>query len=280
MATISRVLRHAPPRLRHQTTRELTRYTKTTAASKATRLPTRRLSQSAKPVATPSVRFVGRHRAEITADDGTRTVDTRTLSQRGDLATWLACRQALDATASEFSCAAFDASPFASRAALLESKVFPARRSLHVDTPATRFGRTQEPVAVAQYAAERGHAVSATGLWTDESLAFGASPDGIVVDGDTGETGLLEVKCYYSRRRQRFFPPFARPPGRFFAQIQGGLAVCDLEWCDLVCWIPKNSHRPNYSVVRVHRDRQYWERCLKPKLDAFADELRRRRGDL
>ena len=227
-----------------------------------------------------STRFVGRHLAEVAYCDGTvRRVDTRRLSQSEDLKTWLSARAALTATASEFSCAGFDASPFLSRAALLAAKAGEGP-STHVDTAATRFGTACEPVAIAQYEAESGNRVRGTGLWTDETCAFGASPDGVVVDGRSGERGLLEVKCFWSKRRQRAFPTLTTAPSRFVAQIQGGLAVCDLEWCDLVCWIPKNSRAQNYATVRVFRDRAYWDDQLRPRLDAFAADLAERRAAL
>ena len=220
-----------------------------------------------------SVDFLARHTAAITyvGDEGRSVVDTRLLSQDRDREIWMKARAALDSTASEFSCAGFDESPFKSRASLLESKV--ARANTHVDNAATRFGRDSEPLAVAQYAEESGNDVHPTGLWTDEELRFGASPDGIVVDGATGQRGLLEVKCFFSRRNQRSFPVLKEPPGRFVAQIQGQLAVCDLDWCDLVCWIPKNSTAPNYRVIRVQRDLAYWD-DLRPRLLAFSRELR------
>ena len=45
------------------------------------------------------------------------------------------------------------------------------------------------------------------------------------------------------------------------------------EWCDLVSWIPRNSHRPNFAVVRVYRDRAFWDVELRPALEAFSRDL-------
>ena len=126
-------------------------------------------------------------------------------------------RAALDATASEFACAALDEIPFLSRAALLDRKLHGSEA--RVDTPATRFGQASEPLAVQAYRDKTGFEVRATGLYTCDELRYGASPDGVVVDRATGEEGLLEVKCLY-RERRRSYVSAAKPPARFLAQVR------------------------------------------------------------
>ena len=42
-------------------------------------------------------------------------------------------------------------------------------------------------------------------------------------------------------------------------------------------WIPKNSQRKNYSILRVMRDREYWAGTLLPAIDDFRQELQSRR---
>ena len=64
------------------------------------------------------------------------------------------------------------------------------------------------------------------GLWT--LGAYGASPDGLVFDGESH--GLLEVKTSFAKRKKSHHGPFTKCPRRFFAQIQGQLAVVDREW--------------------------------------------------
>ena len=220
-----------------------------------------------------NLEIVRQNTALITYADGTTEQrDTRTLRQ-DDAATsaWMLARAALDATASEFACAALDESPFLSRAALLDRKLSKAVPT-PVDTPATRFGQASEPLAVQAYRDKTGFEVRATGLYTCDELRYGASPDGVVVD-DSGEEGLLEVKCLY-RERRRSYVSAAKPPARFLAQVQGQLALSGHEWCDLAIWIPNH-----LAIFRVARDAYYWDAVLKPGLVAFSDELRRRRVD-
>ena len=218
-----------------------------------------------------NLEIVRQNTARITYADGTTEQrDTRTLRQDDTTnSAWMPARAALDATASEFACAALDESPFLSRAALLDRKLHGSEA--RVDTPATRFGQASEPLAVQAYRDKTGFDVRATGLYTCDELRYGASPDGVVFDRATGEEGLLEVKCLY-RERRRSYVSAAKPPARFLAQVQGQLALSGHAWCDLAIWIPNH-----LAIFRVPRDAYYWDAVLKPGLVAFSDELRRRR---
>ena len=229
------------------------------------------------------VTVVGAHRARLELERGAPgggdalEVDTRALNQELDQPAWLACRDALDVTASEFSAAAFDDSRFVKRSELLAIKAGECARP-KVGGEAVRFGRANEPRAVAQYARETGHSVAPTGLWLDARGRWGASPDGVVVDSRDGSEGLLEVKCSFARRRKPAHPQFEHCPRRYYAQVQGQLALAGREWCDLVLWIPRNSPQKNYCVVRVARDRKFWDDELEPALARFSEDLERRRS--
>ena len=62
---------------------------------------------------------------------------------------------------------------------------------------------------------------------------------------------------------------------RFFDQIQGQMAIADMPWCDLMCWIPKNSKKRNFSILRIQRNETYWESRLEPELRRFCAELKK-----
>jgi hypothetical protein len=155
---------------------------------------------------------------------------------------------------------------------------------------------------------------------TQKTYVFGASPDGIVTehriaaDGDDASTpaqpsvGLLEIKSLWGRRHKTSLPDFDRCPSRFYDQIQGQMAICDKEWCDLMLFIPagdatgsggnsKNKRKGksakkrkkqaaaaaakttrkkkgrNYSIVRVKRNEEYWNETVLPALIQFCDEV-------
>lgn len=160
-------------------------------------------------------------------------------------------------------------------------------------------------------------------------LLIGASPDGLVVEEEEDEEvmmisgnpyddstttattrrrrrmGLLEIKCLWGRRHKKELPQFDHCPKRFYDQIQGQLAVCDLDFCDLMLYIPPTgnggsgggsgsrqrrrtpnqsrtkspkgsatSNKPkNYCIVRVLRDEAYWKNTLLPSVQSFCDDV-------
>ena len=73
---------------------------------------------------------------------------------------------------------------------------------------------------------------------------FGASPDGIVDNGSNNTDLLgrmLEIKCPNTRPITGFCPPY------YFAQVQGQLEVCDLEYCDFVeCRLDEYDSKTDY----------------------------------
>ena len=212
-----------------------------------------------------SARITGQNTAKLELEDRTVDIDTRDLSQRVDEAAWLKCRAALDLTASEFD-AARDKHKFSSREEVLRWQAGAPRPKLGGQP--IEFGKRHESSAIRAYARRTGNDVAATGLWTDASLKYGASPDGLVVDRATGEAGLLEVKCLWSRRHKRQLAPLTKCPNRYFAQVQGQMEVCDREWCDLVLWVPHA-----VRILRVPRDRAFWRDELGPAVAAFSEEL-------
>lgn len=219
-----------------------------------------------------SASITARHTATLELADGrTEGVDTRRFSQRVDEEAWLKCRSVLDLTASEFD-AARDKHKFSSREDVLKWQAGAPRPKL--GGAPIEYGRRHESSAVKAYAKRTGNAVASTGLWTDASGRYGASPDGLVTDV-TGEEGLLEVKCLWSRRTKKQLAPLTKCPNRYFAQIQRQMEVCDYEWCDLVLWVPQD-----VRILRVPRDRAFWVEELGPAVAAFSEELGGMRASL
>ena len=155
----------------------------------------------------------------------------------------------------------------------------------------TEWGIEHEPIAIAEYVDHQhihGHrnlTVTSSGLVVSATHPFlAASPDGAVYDPSDAQQplGFLEVKCPYSQRN--FTPADAcSSPGfccslddshklrlrqnhRYFAQVQGQMAVGQRAWCDFVIYTTKG-----LSVERIKFDREYWTNTLLPKLEAFYD---------
>ena len=91
-------------------------------------------------------------------------------------------------------------------------------------------------------------------------------------DGETGEETFVGLPPW---PLQEWFPDTRLFTAATRLEAVRGVecAVCDREWCDLVSWIPRNSNRPNFAVLRVHRDRDFWDAELRPELDRFAADL-------
>mmetsp|Transcript_19823 Transcript_19823/g.40596 ORF Transcript_19823/g.40596 Transcript_19823/m.40596 type:complete len:319 (+) Transcript_19823:127-1083(+) len=162
------------------------------------------------------------------------------------------------------------------------------------------------------------HLLRHTDPETQKTYVFGASPDGMVTEHKTREetqekepsVGLLEIKSLWGRRHKKSLPEFTSCPSRFYDQIQGQMAICDKDWCDLMVFIPpntggvtaqkKNGKRKgksakkrkkqamaaaasdqknrknkgrNYSIVRVKRNEGYWKDTVLPALIEFCDEV-------
>jgi hypothetical protein len=214
------------------------------------------------------------------------------------------------------------------------------------NSAACAWGIKMEPLAYQQYKqvmSELYH-VSETGMHilthidpsTGRAYTFGASPDGMVHEKEAMQTidggqetiddidkgpqprtspssnpsgGLLEIKSLWGRRHKSQLTPFDHCPNRYYDQIQGQLAICNKDWCDLMIFIPPNNngsstgggnkrktkrrakinkkqknktsdtstigkrHGRNYSIVRVRRNEKYWNETLLPALVKFCDEV-------
>ena len=167
-----------------------------------------------------------------------------------------------------------------------------------LNTPAVKWGRTNESVAVSVYTSlmtgaplpsrlrfpdnicmrtppfHVGCTVTSAGFRICKDMPFiGASADGYVMCDCHGK-GVVEIKCPYTDRntpmselvqQSDFFilPTYAvRSNHRYYTQIQMQMYVCNVPYCDLVVWQPDN-----ILIVRVDRDDCYIGE-ITPKLYA------------
>ncbi len=134
--------------------------------------------------------------------------------------------------------------------------------------PALNWGITNEGNARKQYteamkALHVNFKIFSCGLYVNPSFPhLGASPDGIM-SCDCCGTGLLEIKCPYKYRDRH--PEHITDPmfylktddtgdlnlsnnHQYYYQIQGQLAVCEMEFCDFICWTPVGMHVERITV--------------------------------
>ena len=155
-----------------------------------------------------------------------------------------------------------------------------------IDTPAIKWGKTKEESALKAYTdlmAQHNKAFSSrqSGLVLNpEYPTLGASPDA-VTDCPCCGKGLVEIKCPFKFKNMH--PCSVNDPGfylkphspsqcnnqlevtsKHFYQVQGQMAVCDVEFCDFVCWTPRGIH-----VERIKRDEHFFKEKMLPLLKDF-----------
>ena len=166
----------------------------------------------------------------------------------------------------------------------------------HVSTPALNWGKNNEDRACAAYLTYmrgKGHDIeyAPSGLHLHcESMFLDASSERYVFDSTencyTG--GCLEIKCSYSVKNvsaldnvpaelvklSRDFCLYHSGNGElklkrthpYFAQVQGGMVLMCVEWCDFVVFTPARLH-----VERIAADYDFWLKELYPKLVLFFE---------
>jgi putative phage-type endonuclease len=142
-------------------------------------------------------------------------------------------------------------SHFESPDAFVKKKVL---RTKWAGNAATAHGTLLEPVARDLYDKTYGRVSHEIGLVQHRDHPWlGASPDGVTEDGL-----LVEIKCPLSRKIE------PNVPKHYWPQVQLQLEITDLEECDFVQYRPAKVEggTPEFVVVRVQRDREWFKRAL------------------
>ena len=143
-----------------------------------------------------------------------------------------------------------------------------------------QWGIENEDVARDQYKKTFGLEVEETGLTLHNIYSFlGASSDGKVRDPSLlpieNQTGVLEIKCPYSINSKLithstgedllstpgFYmgrkdgAPFLNREHKYYAQVQGEMAILGLSWCDFFVWTGASEN--NYLLERIFFYEEY-----------------------
>ena len=121
-------------------------------------------------------------------------------------------------------------------------------------------GKLLEPQAVQQYQFTTDIETRAVGFVTTDCGRLGCSPDRLVI----GERGSLEIKCTAPQTHMGFL--LDGPGDDYRQQVQGQLAIAELEWVDLYAFHP--SLPP--VTIRTCRDEPYIAK-LRAALTEFLD---------
>jgi hypothetical protein len=139
-------------------------------------------------------------------------------------------------------------------------------------TPAILYGQENEPKALEQFTKENPNLIiEKTGLWLNPTYPqLGCSPDGLTKDTQSGEEGLLEIKCPFvlkhcnpsnmkkdevtltKKQINNFFCSIENDKLRlkrnhkYYFQVQMQLGICEKRFCDFIVWSPSGM-----SVERI-----------------------------
>jgi len=104
-------------------------------------------------------------------------------------------------------------------------------------------GNEEEPIACKWYENKTGEFVDKIGF-VEHSERVGFSPDGFV-----NNDGMIEIKT--AKRTVQIARLYKNKlPSEHRWQVQGGLWVCEREWCDFVSYNPELDK----LIIRVYRD--------------------------
>lgn len=114
--------------------------------------------------------------------------------------------------------------------------------------PALKWGCMFEPIAINIYAHINKTTIHEFGLIINDNINnFGASPDGITDDGI-----MIEIKCPYKREIiDKVIPD------KYYYQMQGQMAVCELDLCDYVECKFITIDETEYKNMNMNDDENY-----------------------
>lgn len=140
---------------------------------------------------------------------------------------------------------------------------------------AMKWGVASESLAVARYQLQTMTRVDPAPFMLHPELACGASPDGLVVDMNTGELGNIEVKCLRTANHLYKIIKKQSVPEEYIPQIQMQMWIGARGFCDFIGFDSRLKEGLKVFVKRVERDDFYIEYVLAPAIERFLDQCDR-----
>lgn len=137
------------------------------------------------------------------------------------------------------------------------------------------WGQSQEPHARTLYELITKNRVQEAPLLLHPELMCGASPDGFVIDIETGELGTLEIKCLRSANHLYKVMDADKVPEEYIPQIQMQMWLTGRDWCDFVAYDSRVGDGLHIMIKRVEYDEFYVDNVLVPSIERFLDECNR-----
>jgi putative phage-type endonuclease len=114
-----------------------------------------------------------------------------------------------------------------------------------------QWGTDNEPLARLHYRLRTGNEVEECGFFEHETLAAGASPDGLI-----GEDGAVEIKCPNTATHIETLHK-GTVPRQYWAQVQGQLWITGRKWSDFISFDPRLPENANIIIIHTPRDDAY-----------------------
>lgn len=153
--------------------------------------------------------------------------------------------------------------------------------------PALEWGRHNEAKALEAYVSHQnknGHpdlfAAQSGFIVSSDYPVLGASPDASIYDPSCNEPyGFAEIKCPFTHRERSPVEACKQPSffcdlvneqvtlkqnHRYYAQVQGQMAIGERPWCDFVVFTTKG-----ISVERIKFNQLYWSELCKKLLEFY-----------
>lgn len=127
-------------------------------------------------------------------------------------------------------------------------------------------GNELEPLARLRYALASKNQVVESPFVRHESIAAGASPDGLI-----GDDGLVEIKCPLAHNHY-YTLQTGKVPKQYEWQVIGQQWITGRQWTDFVSFSDEFPANAALAIVRVERD-EILIRLLEDKVKAFLADV-------
>lgn|SRR3990167_307399 len=135
-----------------------------------------------------------------------------------------------------------------------------------------KWGIANEELAVAKYKIETGNIIDPAYFLLHPHLRVGASPDGMVIDRETGELGVAEVKCLKSDNHLYEIMKYGKIPDDYLVQCHMEIWLSNSGFCDFIGYDSRLPGKLDIFYVRLERDEEYLKNELIPQIVRFLDQ--------
>jgi len=139
-------------------------------------------------------------------------------------------------------------------------------------TKSMQWGIYNENIAKTMYQLRSENIVTDAPFMMHSEIACGASPDGTVIDKNTGEIGNIEIKCLNSVNHLYKIILHKTVPQEYIPQIQMQMFINNADWCDFIGFDSRVKEGLRLFIKRVERDNFYINYVLEPSIKRFLDE--------